>query len=65
MKPPMAIGRITVEDAQAQLETAAKQLVKEARWFPYRSKIDALRVPLLKLKIARRYVNRKTAIPNV
>lgn len=44
----------TEQEAQRNLESAARRLLKEARWHPYRSKIRELQKPLLQLRMARR-----------
>jgi hypothetical protein len=36
------------------LEIAARKLARQARWYPYRTSLDELRVPLLQLKMARK-----------
>ena len=46
--------RCSESDAIRNLEAAATRLVKEARWYPYRSKINELREPLLQILMARR-----------
>lgn len=41
-------------DALRNLEAAVEQMVKQGRWYPYYSKINQLRKPLLQLRLARR-----------
>lgn len=41
-------------EAMRNLELAATRLVKEACWAPYHTKINALRIPLIQLKLARK-----------
>ena len=48
------LRRMTVFEAQAQLERAAEQLVRDARWHGWMTPIDQLRKPLLELRLARR-----------
>lgn len=44
----------TEQEAQYNLEAAARKLLKEARWSPFHSKIRELQKPLLQLRMARR-----------
>jgi len=41
-------------EALKNLELAATKLVKDARWTPYCTKINELRIPLIQLKLARK-----------
>lgn len=43
----------TKEEATAELVAACQRLVKDACWYPYRSRIDVLRIPLARLKHAK------------
>jgi hypothetical protein len=40
-------------EAQHNLEDACRKLLKEARWYPFGSKIRQLQKPLLQIRIAR------------
>lgn len=57
-KEPISATRkrltMTEADALKALELAAERLVKDARWHPFRSKINQLRRPLIALRMARK-----------
>ena len=54
MKPKRILNRLSEEQALQNLEQAARALVREFRYWPYRTKIDRLRIPLIQLKLARK-----------
>lgn len=45
--------RCSRQEAIANLVKAATRLVKEARWHPYRSKINELRKPLIQFRLSK------------
>jgi hypothetical protein len=52
----------TEQEAQRNLEAAARKLLKEARWHPYASKIRELQRPLLQLRMARTAKDKKDTL---
>jgi len=48
------LERISLQDAYNELEQAVASFVKEARWVPYKTKINELRIPLIRLRKAKR-----------
>ena len=57
-KARAGVKDISMLQALLNLESAAKELVKSARWAGFQSPINELRRPLLEIKLARRQADK-------